>query len=80
MTSTTRRVYLKVSYMGLTSYYTTDFDGAYSPYADNMISKLKVKLALENDLELEDIEVETVWSLPKKAYKGEIEEGQIYEP
>ena len=75
-----RRVYLKASYMGLTDYYATDFDGAYSDYAANMINKLRVKLALENDIELEDVEVETVWSASKKAHLGIIEEGQIYEP
>lgn len=71
------RVYLKVSYMGLTSYYATDFDGAYGEYAANMIDKIRIKTALENDIELDDVEVETVLTLLKGTHTGKIEGGVI---
>lgn len=74
-----RRVFLKLSFMGLICYYKTDFEGAFSSYANNMIDKLKIKTALENDLELVDIDVEVVYSAPRKIHLGIIKEGQIWD-
>lgn len=73
-------IYLKATCMDLDYYYKTDLDGEYGPYADNITDKVRVKLALENDMDAEDIETGFVLSVSRKnklsgvIYAGEIQE------
>lgn len=73
-------IYLKATCMDLDYYYKTDLDGEYGGYASNMVDKIKMKLALENDVELKDVETSFVLSVSRKErLSGEIRAGVITE-
>lgn len=75
------RIYIKVDFIGLTDYYSTDLKGEYGEYPDSVLDKLKVKYALEWDIELEDVEVSFVLSVPRRkwARMGRVIGGDIYD-
>ena len=76
-----QRIYIRVDWIGLTDYYKTDLKGEYGEYPDSVLDKLRVKYALEWDLDKEDVEVSFVLSVPRRdwARMGRVERGDIYD-
>lgn len=73
-------IYLKATCMDLDYYYKTDLDGEYGGYASNIVDKVKMKLALENDLDKSDVETSFVLSVSRKdKLSGEIRAGVLKE-
>lgn len=73
-------IYLKASCMDMDFYYKTDLDGEYGRYAENIQDKVKVLLALENDIDVADIETGFVLSVSRKnRLSGVIFAGEIKE-
>ena len=74
-------IYLKASCMDMDYYFKTDLEGEHGRYAANMVDKVKNKLALENDIDKEDIETDFVLSVSRKnRLCGIIYGGSIIEP